>query len=58
MSNWISLKTFSNYQAATATKMYLECHGVLTRITPDDVGHTRLLVPLVQTEKAQRLIHP
>lgn len=58
MSNWISLKTFSNYQAANATKMYLECHGVLTHISPDDAGHTRLMVPLIHTQKAQKLIHP
>ncbi len=57
MKNWISLKTFSNRQAAQATKLLLECHGVLAQVHPDDIGQTRLWVELTQTEKAQKLIH-
>jgi len=57
MKSWISLKTFTNRQAAQATKLYLECHGVLAQVYPDDLGQTRLWVQLTQTEKAQKLIH-
>ncbi len=58
MMNWISLKKFSNPQAAQNMKVYLQCHGVLARIQEDEIDHSsKLLVQLVQTEKAQKLIH-
>jgi hypothetical protein len=57
MKSWISLKTFSNRQAAQATKHLLETHGVLAQVHPDDSGETRVWVELTQTEKAQKLIH-
>ncbi len=57
MKNWISLKTFSNRQAAQAMKVYLQHHGVVSEVHQDENGQSKLCVQLSQTEKAQKLIH-